>query len=111
MIQQSQGGIGAADMIREREDRNYLPTPAEIEAKCVEFQNKWSSAERARRMRCSGPIAGCLPDDAKPTMTPGIDRALLLDAVDEDSSVTLVHHAAIRGVAAAIHARGRRRRA
>jgi hypothetical protein len=31
---------------------DYLPTPAEIEQKCAEIQQRWSPRERLRRMRC-----------------------------------------------------------
>ncbi len=38
-----------ADTEKERQKCSYLPSPAEIEARCLEFQLEWSDSERDRR--------------------------------------------------------------
>lgn len=57
----------------------YLPTPAEIEQKCIEIQRRWTAQERDRRVRCESPATACRAAYEE------VEKAMLARAVVVDS--------------------------
>jgi len=54
----------------------YLPTPAEIEKKCLEIQRGWTPQERDRRVRCATPVVACIAEDRLETSDCGRGKGL-----------------------------------